>query len=133
LIESAVEIIEPDHNQVRLSNGSTLTYDYLIISTGTDIHPEETPGLAGDEWGKSIHTFYSYQGTTALAQKLRAWEGGRLVVNVVDNPIKCPVAPMEFLMLADWYFQQRGIRDRVKLIYATPLPGAFTKPTASKL
>src|SRR5450759_1619553 len=133
LVQSAVEIIEPDHNQVRLDNGTTLTYDYLIIATGSDIHPEETPGLAEGEWGKSIHTFYSLKGTTALAQKLRAWEGGRLVVNVVENPIKCPVAPMEFLMLADWYFHERGIRDRVELIYATPLPGAFTKPTASKL
>jgi len=133
LIQSAVEIIDPDHNQVCLDNGTNLTYDYLIIATGSDIHPEETPGLAEGEWGKSIHTFYSLKGTTALAQKLRAWEGGRLVVNVVENPIKCPVAPMEFLMLADWYFHERGIRDRVELIYATPLPGAFTKPTASKL
>jgi len=56
-----------------------------------------------------------------------------MVVNVVENPIKCPVAPLEFLMLADWYFHERGIRDRVELIYATPLPGAFTKPMASKM
>jgi sulfide:quinone oxidoreductase len=133
LIQASVEMIEPDHNQVRLNNGTSLTYDFLIIATGTDIHPEETPGLAEDEWGKSIHTFYSWKGSTALAQKLRSWEGGRLVVNVVENPIKCPVAPMEFLMLADWYFHERGIRDRVELVYATPLPGAFTKPTASKL
>jgi sulfide:quinone oxidoreductase len=54
------------------------------------------------------------------------------VVDVVDNPIKCPVAPLEFIMLADWFFHQRGIRDRVRLTYATPLPGAFTKPIASK-
>jgi sulfide:quinone oxidoreductase len=133
LIQSAVEIIEPDHNQVRLSNGTTLAYDFLIIATGADIHPEETPGLAEHEWGQSIHTFYSWKGATALFQKLRTWEGGRLVVNVVETPIKCPVAPMEFLMLADWYFQKRGMRDRVELVYATPLPGAFTKPTASKL
>ncbi len=46
-------------------------------------------------------------------------------------PIKCPVAPLEFLFLADAYFTQRGIRDRVELIYATPLNGAFTKPVAA--
>jgi NADPH-dependent 2,4-dienoyl-CoA reductase/sulfur reductase-like enzyme len=61
------------------------------------------------------------------------WKGGRLVVNVVENPIKCPVAPLEFLMLADWYFTKRGMRDRVELVFATPLPGAFTKPVASKM
>jgi len=132
-IQSSIEMIDPDHNQVRLANGSTLAYDYLIIATGADIYPEETPGLAEHEWGKSIHTFYTLETSLALASKLRTWNGGRLVVNVVENPIKCPVAPLEFLMLADWYFHERGIRDRVELIYATPLPGAFTKPVASKL
>ena len=133
LVMSSIDLIEPEHNQVRLGDGSVLPYDFLVIATGADIHPEETPGLAEDEWGKSIHTFYSMDGADKLAQHLRTWQGGRLVVNVVENPIKCPVAPLEFLMLADWYFHERGIRDRVELVYATPLPGAFTKPVASKL
>jgi sulfide:quinone oxidoreductase len=132
-IQSKIEIIEPEANKVRLSNGTTLEYDFLIIATGADIHPEETPGLTDGEWGKSIHSFYTYQSAMALTEKLRSWEGGRMVVNVVENPIKCPVAPLEFLMLADWYFHQRGIREKVELVYATPLPGAFTKPIASKL
>lgn len=132
-IQSKIEIIEPDHNKVWLSSGEVLDYDYLVIATGADIHPEETPGLAENEWGKSIHTFYSFQGAYELYKKLSTWEGGRMVVNVVENPIKCPVAPLEFLMLADWFFTERGIRDRVQLVYATPLPGAFTKPMASKM
>jgi sulfide:quinone oxidoreductase len=132
-IQSKIEIIEPDANKVRLANGNVLDYDFLIIATGADIHPDETPGLTDGEWGKSIHSFYTYQSAMALTEKLRTWEGGRMVVNVVENPIKCPVAPLEFLMLADWYFHQRGIREKVELVYATPLPGAFTKPIASKL
>ena len=108
LVMSSIEMIEPDHNQVRLADGSVLPYDYLVIATGADIHPEETPGLAEDEWGKSIHTFYSMDGAEKLAQQLRTWQGGRLVVNVVENPIKCPVAPLEFLMLADWFSTNAG-------------------------
>ena len=133
LVLSTIEMIEADQNQVRLNNGETLAYDYLVIATGTDIHPEETPGLSEHEWGKSIHTFYNYSGSQALTEKLRTWKGGRLVVNVVETPIKCPVAPLEFLFLADWYFTKKGMRDRVELVYATPLPGAFTKPIAAKL
>jgi sulfide:quinone oxidoreductase len=132
MIQTTIERIEPDHNRVALANGTVLEYDYLIIATGADIYPEETPGLKEGEWGKSIHTFYSMDGSLALAEKMRNWQGGRMVVNVVENPIKCPVAPLEFLMLADWYFHKRGIRDRVELIYATPLPGAFTKPIANQ-
>ena len=47
-------------------------------------------------------------------------------------PIKCPVAPLEFCFLADDYFRQRGIRDRVDLTYVTPLDGAFTKPVCNR-
>lgn len=132
-IQEPVAMINYATNNVRLASGTLLSYDFLVIATGADIHPEETPGLAEHEWGKSIHTFYSFDGSSALAEKLRTWQGGRLVVNVVENPIKCPVAPLEFLMLADWYFTKRGIRDRVELIYATPLSGAFTKPIAAKM
>ena len=133
LVVAPIEAIEPDHNRVRLGNGHILTYDFLVIATGADIHPEQTPGLGEDKWGESIHTFYSFEGALALFKHLKTWPGGRMVVNVVENPIKCPVAPLEFLMLADWFFHEKGMRDRVELIYATPLPGAFTKPIASRL
>lgn len=133
LIMSRIEAIEPENNRVKIAKDERyLPYDYLIIATGAHTRPDQTPGLAEHEWRKSIHDFYTIDGTLALARHLRHWEGGRLVVNVVDNPIKCPVAPLEFLMLADWFFHEQGIRDKVELIYATPLSGAFTKPIAAK-
>ena len=133
MIMSPIDVIEPEHNQVKLvKDHRILNYDFLVIATGTDIHPDQTPGLEEHEWRNSIHEFYTVEGAVALAKHLRTWQGGRLVVNVVENPIKCPVAPLEFLMLADWYFHEQGSRDRVELIYATPLPGAFTKPIASR-
>jgi sulfide:quinone oxidoreductase len=132
MIMSPIEVIEADHNQVKLANGHTLKYDFLVIATGTQTRPEQTPGLHEHAWYKSIFDFYTIEGALALAKHLRAWQGGRLVINVVENPIKCPVAPLEFIMLADWFFHEQGLRDRVELIYVTPLPGAFTKPIASK-
>jgi sulfide:quinone oxidoreductase len=132
MIKATADVIEPDQNRVKLTDGRLLAYDFLVVATGTQVHPEETPGLQGPEWQRSIFDFYTIEGALALARHLRTWQGGRLVLNVVENPIKCPVAPLEFIMLADWYFHEQGLRDRVELIYATPLPGAFTKPIASK-
>jgi sulfide:quinone oxidoreductase len=132
LVMSAIDMIEPDHNRVKLANGRLLSYDFLVIATGTDIHPEETPGLHEDQWHKSIFDFYTVDGAVALARHLRNWAGGRMVVNIVDNPIKCPVAPLEFIMLADWFFHEHHLRDRVELTLVTPLSGAFTKPVASR-
>jgi sulfide:quinone oxidoreductase len=134
MILSKIELIEPEQNRVKIAKDSRyLYYDYLIIATGTRPVPEETPGLTDGEWRQSIHDFYTYDGAIALAKKLRTWEGGRLVVNIMELPYKCPVAPMEFIFLADWYFHERRVRDKVDLKLVTPLPGAFTKPRASRL
>ncbi|MCB0045890.1 MAG: NAD(P)/FAD-dependent oxidoreductase [Caldilineaceae bacterium] len=134
IIISPIETIEPEKNRVRIKKDNrTLDYDYLIIATGSRTVPEETPGLAEDEWRKSIFDFYTVDGAMALHKFLRTWEGGRMVLNVAEMPIKCPVAPLEFLFLADYFFHQQGIRDRVELTLATPLPAAFTKPKAAGL
>jgi len=133
LIMSPIEHIDPEHNQVKLAKGGKLlNYDFLVIATGCGIHPEQTPGLMENEWRRSIHEFYTLEGAIALAKHLRNWQGGRMVVNVVETPIKCPVAPLEFLMLADWFFHEQGLREKVDITYATPLSGAFTKPVASR-
>jgi sulfide:quinone oxidoreductase len=103
-----------------------------VIATGVTPRPDQTPGmLDGGHWRKEIFDFYTYDGALALAKALDRFEGGRLVVHITDLPIKCPVAPLEFAFLADWYLRERGIRGRTELIYATPLDGAFTKPVAS--
>ena len=128
-----IDHIEPEQNKVFLANGEVLGYDILIIATGTRIIPEETPGLKGELWYKNIFDFYTIEGAEALNRFFKTWEGGHLVVNIADNPIKCPVAPLEFSFFADAFFTERGMRDKVKISYVTPLSGAFTKPRSSKL
>lgn len=132
-ILSDVELLEPAENRVTLKNGNqVIHYDSLLIATGTDIHPEEIEGLDGAGWHKNIFDFYTYEGTVALSHFLKNFNGGKLVLNIAEMPIKCPVAPLEFMFLADYYFTQRGIRNKVELIYTTPLSGAFTKPRSSE-
>ena len=126
-----VQSVDIAQNTVHLLGGPDVQYDLLVIATGASLQPEETEGLTGLEWGRSIHTFYSLQGASALRRALDSFKGGRLVVNVIDMPIKCPVAPLEFCFLADWQMRQLGLRDQVELMFVTPLDGAFTKPVAS--
>jgi sulfide:quinone oxidoreductase len=130
--ESDVDSVRIDADEVRLTDGSVFGYDVLVVATGAHLLPGETEGMTGPGWMENVFTFYSPEGAAALHDALERFTGGRLVVNVVDMPIKCPVAPLEFTFLADWYFQERGIRDRVEITYVTPLDGAFTKPVASK-
>jgi sulfide:quinone oxidoreductase len=132
LVLGDIQRVDPDENQVLLGDGRILDYDYLVIATGTSPRPDQTPGMTGDEWRRSIFDFFTLDGATALRDALARWDGGRLVVQVVEMPIKCPVAPLEFAFLADAFFEERRMRDRVDLTYVTPLEGAFTKPVASR-
>lgn len=134
VLYTGIDRIEPGENRVLLEGGQVLQYDYLIVATGTDINPDETPGLKdGSLWRKEIFDFYTLDGALALREFFRDWEGGRLVMNIAEMPFKCPVAPLEFSFLADAYFSEVGIRDKVDITFVTPLPGAFTKPKASKM
>jgi sulfide:quinone oxidoreductase len=131
LVVAPVERVDADARQVHLDDGEALPYDVLLVATGTAPRPDETPGMTGSEWRRSVHEFFTLEGSTALRDALRDWKGGRLVVHVVEMPIKCPVAPLEFAFLADAHFEERGMRDLVDITYVTPLDGAFTKPVAA--
>ena len=116
-----------------LENGTEFEYDYLIIATGVGPRPDQTDGLASAiASNDAVHEFYSYEGSMALAEKLKHFEGGNVVINIVEMPIKCPVAPLEFAFLADDFFTSRGIREKVTMTYVTPLGAAFTQPIAAQ-
>jgi sulfide:quinone oxidoreductase len=132
-IIDTIQKIEPEANQVLLSSGTVLNYDILVVATGTIPVPEETEGLKGKLWYKDIFDFYTFEGTTKLAKKLETWQGGKLVINLAETLIKCPVAPLEFTFLADAFFTEKGMRDKVEIFYVTPLSGAFTKPKATAM
>lgn len=132
LLKQKINRILPTGNKIQLQNGDELPYDILIVATGAKIAPEETEGMQGTEWQKSVFDFYTYEGSLALRNKLRDWEGGKLVIHITEMPIKCPVAPLEFSFLADSFFRHKHMRDKVEITYVTPLSGAFTKPKATE-
>ena len=133
LIQKGIEKILPEEQKVLIQDHEPLHYDYLLIASGAKLAPEETPGLKEELWYKEIFEFYTLEGALALHEKLKDWTGGKLVVSFVDLPFKCPIAPLEFVFLADAYFTKRGIRDKVDISFVTPLSGAFTKPIATRM
>jgi sulfide:quinone oxidoreductase len=131
MVLGEVDRVDADTNRVLLRGGRELGYDYLVIASGTTPRPDQTPGMLGPEWRKSIFDFYTLEGAEALAEALAGFDHGRLVVHITEMPIKCPVAPLEFTFLAESWLRRKGVRDRVELFFVTPLDGAFTQPIAS--
>lgn len=131
-IRASVKSVNPSENYLLLDSNERVDYDALVIASGTHVDTSMTEGLHGSGWRRNIFDFYTPDGAMALRKALAEFTGGNLVIQIMDMPIKCPVAPLEFTFLADDYFKKRGIRDKVKLTYVTSLSGAFTKPVASE-
>lgn len=127
-----VDRVDAEASAVHLAEGESLDYDVLVVASGASLLYEETEGLRGPGWGESVFSFYSTEDAAALREALAGFERGHLVVNLVDMPIKCPVAPLELCFLADWFLRERGVRDQVEITYVTPLDAAFTKPVAAE-
>lgn len=130
-VNAEIKLIDHASKKVETSSGN-YDYDYLVISTGCDIHPEDIEGMA-EGMGKKVHTFYNLHGALEFQKALDKFEGGRLILNIAEIPFKCPVAPIEFVYLADYYFHLKGIRNKVEIVLSTPLAGAFTKPIATQV
>lgn len=126
--------VNPDQRQVVCKNGK-YNYDYLIIGTGCRIAPEEVEGL--EDWKPSPdvneHSFFTLDSALALYKKMKYFKSGRLVFNIAEMPHKCPVVPMEFIFMADWFFAVNGRRDDIEIEFVTPNTGIFTKPIATKV
>lgn len=122
-VRSAIVAMDPADDVVTLASGEEIEYDVCIVATGTRIAPEDTPGMLGAGWRTKIFDFYSLEGAEALAYGLDCFTGGRLVINVSGGPIKAPSTPLEFAFLADEYLTRCGVRDRVDMVYVTPLEG----------
>ena len=131
LVVGEVDRVDVKADRVRLQDGRELGYDHLVIASGTTPRPDQTPGMLGPEWRRSIFDFYTLEGAEALAEALSEFDHGRLVVHITEMPIKCPVAPLEFIFLAESWLREKGVRDRVELVFVTPMDGAFTQPIAS--
>lgn len=132
VVTGEIDIIDADGREVRLTDGRRIAYDQLVIASGTSPHPEQTPGMDGALWRSTVHEFYTLEGALALEKALDRFRGGRLVMHVTEMPIKCPVAPLEFALLAEARMRERGLREKVEIVYVTPLSGAFTRPVAAE-
>jgi sulfide:quinone oxidoreductase len=127
LVTDAATRVDPVERSVRLASGRALSYDYLVLATGSRTVMEEVPG------GEDAHDFYTMDGAVSLREALREFTGGRILVGVAGIPYKCPPAPVEFVFLLDDYLRARGIRDRSEIKLLSPLNRAFTIEATSKL
>ena len=130
LVDGAVDLqidrvtdIDTEAKRLAFAEGPSMSYDYLVLATGSTLAPERIPGLA--EGG---HDYYSEAGATELREELLSFTEGELVLSVIGTPHMCPAAPLEFVFMADDWFRQRGLRDEVDITYTYPIQRVHGNP-----
>ncbi len=117
VVRGVVEGIDPEARVVRVDERE-LDADYLVVSLGAQLAPENIPGLS--EAGNNL---YSLEGATAIRDTRKELTRGKLAVLVARTPFKCPAAPYEAAMLLEHDLRKRKVRDQVDVAIYTPEPG----------
>ena len=131
-VNAEVEAIDTTARRVQTSAGA-IAYEWLVVALGCEGRADEVDGLIDAGKTGNAHTFYTLDGALAMQDALERMDGGHLVLDIADHPVKCPVAPIEFVFLADYFFRLRKRRDRIRITLVTPLTGCFTKPVATEV
>ena len=107
--------IDVDKGEVTTESGRSHGYDYLVLATGSRIMPQTIPGMAeGANW------FYDLDGARKMREALKAFQGGKIIVNA-NAPHKCPVAPLEITFMLHDYLKDRGLLDKSEITYTYPI------------
>lgn len=119
-----VTAIDTERNHLTLRDSDTaITYDHLVVATGSTIDPVSVPGLAA--FG---HDYYTASGSLALREELLSFTEGHIVLSVVGMPHMCPAAPLEFIFMLDDWFSTRGLRADIDLTYTYPVDRVHANP-----
>jgi len=119
-IQKAATKVDPENNQIQMDDGSTVTYDYLIIATGPRLAFDEIEGLGPEGHTSSVcHVDHA-----ELASK--NWEAfmenpGPIVIGAVQGA-SCFGPAYEYLMILETELRKRNIRDKVPMTFVTSEP-----------
>jgi len=121
-VKEEVLQIDLQNKKIKTTN-KILSYDFLIISMGAVLAPEQIPGLS--ENGMNL---YDHTQLTEIHNKLKKMKSGNLVISIMGMPYKCPPAPFEASLLINSMLKEEGVRESIQIHFYSP--AAITLPAA---
>ncbi len=107
-LRESVVSFEPESNQVMLSSGEAVSYDYLVVAAGLQLDWDKIDGLPAALGKNGVTSNYRFDLAPYTWQCLREFTGGRALFTQPAMPIKCAGAPQKILYLAADYWRQQG-------------------------
>lgn len=119
-IRDAVVEFRPQENQVVTRDGRTIGYDWLVVAAGIQIRWDGIRGLREAIGQGGVCTNYDRRYVLSTWEALRNFRGGTALFTQPSGAIKCGGAPQKIMYLADDYFRRVGVRDKTRILFATP-------------
>ena len=124
-IRDRVSSIRPDEKAVVTAGGRRITYEWLVVALGIQIDWTAIPGLAEGIGTRGICSNYSFEHVAYTWETIRTFKGGTALFTVPNTAVKCGGAPQKIMYLADDAFRRQGVRDRTKIVFASPQKAIF--------
>ena len=125
-IRERVATIDAEAKMVTTDRGTRISYDYLVVALGIQINWSAVPGLAEGTGSSGICSNYSYEHAPYTWECIRSFRGGTALFTMPGTAVKCGGAPQKIMYLADDHFRKAGVRDKAKVIFATPQKAIFS-------
>lgn len=116
----AAQKLHADENRIELVDGSSVSYDYLIIATGPELAFDEIEGLGPEGYTESIchvdHALKAYEKFEAFCKNPKP-----IVIGAVQGA-SCYGPAYEFTFILETELRRRKLRDKVQMTFVTSEP-----------
>ena len=125
VVHASAEQLDARGRTVKLSNGSTLRWDKLVLSPGVDMQWNKLQGYDQAAAEHAPHAWKAGAQTQLLKRQLQAMkDGGTFIMTIPENPFRCPPGPYERAAMVAHYFTQHKPKSKILLLDAKT---AFSK------
>lgn len=112
-LRQAATSFQPENNQVTLTDGSTVTYDVLIVAPGIRLAWEQIAGLPETLAQNGVTSNYRGDLAPYTWQLVQQMQGGRAIFTQPPMPIKCAGAPQKVMYLACDHWRRAGVLGEI--------------------
>jgi len=104
--------VDTGAKKIKLKDGSSVTYDRLVVAPGIDLIYDSVPGYSEAAAEMAPHAWQAGPQTQLLKTKMNALKNGDNIVMVTPpNPYRCPPGPYERVSMMAHYFKTKGMMD----------------------
>ncbi|KAI8913983.1 hypothetical protein PhCBS80983_g02999 [Powellomyces hirtus] len=123
-LRESVSKVDPKNNVV-VTNGSEIKYDFLVVAPGIKLDFEKIAGLKESLGRDGVTSNYAVESVEKTNEFIQAFKGGNAIFTQPATPIKCAGAPQKIAYLAEEIFRNKGIRDQTNVQFHSGMGKIF--------